>query len=176
MKLAAVLAAVGVVLAAYLTWTHYNAGALVCTLGDCHTVQSSEYAMVGPLPVALLGLGMYLTVLACNLTAMTRPDLGLAATSVAFAATLGGIVYAAYLTWLEVAVIGAICQWCVVSALLTILLVALEGILVWQALALPETEDPETERAGAAYVESGPSEKGTSGSGQGKPAGGNIAT
>ena len=71
----------------------------------------------------------------------------MAATSVAFAAALGGAVYAAYLTWLEVAVIGAICQWCVVSAVLTVLLASLEGTLVWRFLTPTATEDAETGRA-----------------------------
>jgi uncharacterized membrane protein len=129
---ATILALIGAILAGYLTWVHYDAGALVCGLGNCHTVQSSEFATIGPFPVALLGLGMYLMIVACNVLALARPGLATGATSIAFAVALGGTLYALYLSWLEVAVIGAICQWCVASAIVTILLVILEGAAVWQ--------------------------------------------
>jgi uncharacterized membrane protein len=55
------LSFVGVVLASYLTWVHFDTGSLVCGLGDCHTVQASEFATIGPIPVAVLGLAMYAT-------------------------------------------------------------------------------------------------------------------
>ncbi|MBA3450885.1 MAG: vitamin K epoxide reductase family protein [Chloroflexia bacterium] len=152
---ATVIALAGVVLSGYLAWTHFDAGALVCGLGDCHTVQASEFATVGPVPVALLGLGMYATVVVCNFAARLWPSTEFAALSIAFAAALGGTVFAAYLTWLEVAVIGAICQWCVVSAVLTSLLAIFAGLAVWRTLAPPAASaaaDSETIRAGAASL------------------------
>ena len=53
------LSLIGIVLAGYLTYAHVNTNALVCGLGDCQSVQASEFATIGPVPVALLGLGMY---------------------------------------------------------------------------------------------------------------------
>ncbi|MDQ3225560.1 MAG: vitamin K epoxide reductase family protein [Chloroflexota bacterium] len=149
---ATTVAVAGVILSAYLTWTHFDAGALVCGLGDCHTVQASEFATVGPVPVALLGLAMYGTVLAGNVVARVRPSLAFAALSIAFAAALGGTVFASYLTWLKVAVIGAICQWCVVSATLTVLLTISHGGVVWQALAMSPVAESETIAADAASL------------------------
>lgn len=131
-RAAAVLALIGIPLAGYLTWVHYDASALVCSLGNCHTVQQSEFATIGPFPVALLGLAMYVSIFACNVLALSRPHLSPVATSIAFAVALSGTIYALYLTWLEVAVIGAICQWCVASAILTVLLVVIEGVAVWR--------------------------------------------
>ncbi|MBI4232880.1 MAG: hypothetical protein HY686_00375 [Chloroflexi bacterium] len=43
---------------------------------------------------------------------------------------LAGLGYAAYLTWLELFVIGAICWWCVASALV---LACLAGLTTWRA-------------------------------------------
>ncbi len=145
----AALALAGVALAAYLTVVHFNTNALVCGLGDCHTVQASEYATVGPIPVSLLGLGMYAVVLVSAAAARRRPDWTVPALSLAFAVALAGSVYALYLTWIEIAVIDAICQWCVVSALLTLTITLLLGLALWQAFStgyLPETET-ETNRA-----------------------------
>jgi len=122
-----VLALCGIAVATYLTIIHYDTGALVCTVGDCHAVQSSEYSKIGPIPVALLGLGMYLTIAAITLLRWRRPELTSTLTTASFAIVLAGTVYAAYLTYLEIHVINAICQWCVLSALLTLGLLLSEG-------------------------------------------------
>jgi uncharacterized membrane protein len=129
---------------------HFDANALVCGLGDCHTVQASAYATIGPVPVALLGLGMYATILGCLLVVRRRPDWEFASTASAFAMALAGLVYAAYLTWIEVAVIDAICQWCVVSAVLTAALTLLLGAALWRAISAPLDVEPETGSSHAA--------------------------
>jgi uncharacterized membrane protein len=144
MRAAGVLSAIGVLLAAYLTYVHFNAGSLVCGLGDCHTVQASEFATIGPLPVAVLGLGMYVVVLLANWLALTKPDMATVAAVAAFGVLLAGTLYAVYLTWLEVAVIGAICQWCVASALLSIMLLGLQSAIVWEVVLRVHPDADET--------------------------------
>lgn len=147
MRAAAVLAGLGVLLAAYLTWVHFNSGSLVCGLGDCHTVQASEYATIGPVPVAVLGLGMYLIVCSANLGGLAQPAHALTPAMVAFGVLLAGTLYAVYLTWLEVAVIRAICQWCVASALLSVVLLVLQSAIVWDLLQEQSSEPDETSDA-----------------------------
>ena len=117
-----VLALCGVAVAGYLTIAHYNQGVLVCstTVGNCHTVQASVYATVGAIPIALFGLGMYLVLAALALLRWRRPETAWPATLLAFAIAFGGVLVSAYLTYLEIAVIHAICQWCVISALLAV--------------------------------------------------------
>ncbi len=83
------------------------------------------------IPVAILGLGMYLTVLALGVVRWRRPRWHGPATLAAFAIALAGAVVAAYLTVLELVVIDAVCQWCVASAVLTVILLAAEGAGVW---------------------------------------------
>ena len=123
----AVLAVCGIADAVYLTVIHYDTGALICTVGNCHTVQTSKYSMIGPIPVAVLGLAMYLTIGAISLIRWRRPDLTSTLTMASFAIALAGTIYAGYLTYLELNVINAICQWCVLSALLTLGLLLTEG-------------------------------------------------
>jgi uncharacterized membrane protein len=174
--LATGIALLGVLLAAYLTWVHYNSDALVCGLGDCHAVQASTYATLGPVPVAALGLVMYLTVLACNLLAPAKPELVIPATFVAFAAALAGSIYAVYLTWLEVAVIDAICQWCIASATLTLLLATVEGIAVWRIIASPVEVTIETDSRSTASLNENLLGRGTSGAGPKRAVDGKIST
>ncbi len=123
----ALLALGGMADAIYLTIIHYDTGALICTVGNCHAVQSSSYSAIGPVPVAVLGLAMYVTVGVISVARWWRPDTMSTLTMLSFAIVLAGLIYAAYLTYLELNVIHAICQWCVLSALITLGLVISEG-------------------------------------------------
>ena len=144
MQVAAALSGLGILLASYLTWVHFNTGSLVCGLGDCRTVQASEYATIGPIPVAVLGLGMYVIVCLANVAGLAQPDRAMPLAMVAFGVLLAGTLYAVYLTWLEVAVIRAICQWCVVSAILSAVLLTLQGTVVWDLMLRPFPDADET--------------------------------
>lgn len=58
------LALAGTGIAGYLTYVHYTGTRIACPTGGCETVQSSSYALLGPLPVVLLGLLAYIAILA----------------------------------------------------------------------------------------------------------------
>ena len=149
-SVAMILALVGIVLASYLTYVHFNTNALVCGLGDCESVQASEFATIGPVPVAVLGLLMYAIVFVCSLAVWWRPAWSLPAWTAAFATCLAGTVYAAYLTWIEIAVIHAICQWCVASAVLTVVLMVVAATLLWRTM-MGDPVAAETRHGAATY-------------------------
>lgn len=160
--ISAVLAVIGVGVAGYLTYIHYNMSVLICTPGGgCDTVQNSRYAAIGAVPVAVLGLLMYLGLLALGFVRRTQRDLYEPASMAAFAIALGGVAYAAYLTYLEIYVIHAICEWCVSSAIITFLIMLLEGYGVWRILGgegLPpeyDDEPPAPRRSTAATTANG---------------------
>jgi uncharacterized membrane protein len=118
----AAVALVGVGVAGYLTYVHYAGIDPVCAGGGggCHTVQSSAYAELAGIPVALLGLIGYVLILASGLL----PPSELARFAGA-AVALAGFGFSAYLTYRELFTIDAICQWCVASAVLMTLLAVL---------------------------------------------------
>jgi uncharacterized membrane protein len=121
---AAAIAGVGAGISAYLVFTHWTEKPVLCAgLGSCATVQSSEYAEVAGIPVALLGLVSYLAIAGLALLAPGRPWAQLGA----FGLALVGVFYSGYLTWVEVAILGAICLWCVASAAVVALIAALTG-------------------------------------------------
>lgn len=142
----AALAGTGV--AAYLIRVHYDKDALICTVGDCETVQESEYAELWGIPIALFGLGMYLAIVALGAVRWRRSEWHGLATLAAFAFALSGALYAAYLTYLELFVIDAICQWCVASAILTFVILAAETVGVWTWLGPTPALDESLESAG----------------------------
>lgn len=135
------LAAGGIVVSAYLTLVHYRDDLLVCTTGGCHTVQKSPYAELYGIPVAILGLGMFLAMLALGLLRRFQPESAERITLITFALALAGTVFTLYLTYLELFVINAICQWCVLTAVLTWGLLLVEGKLVLDAPLDELTED-----------------------------------
>ena len=106
------LAVVGFLISAYLTWTHFLGVAPVCISGSggCETVQSSRYAAIFGVPVAALGIVAYAGLL---FSAVLRGEAGV---YLGFLVALVGTLFSAYLTYLEVFVIHAICEWCVASA------------------------------------------------------------
>jgi uncharacterized membrane protein len=109
-----ILALIGTGIAGYLTWVHYAGLQVVCLAGGggCEKVQSSDYAELAGIPVALLGLLGYLGILA---SLLAPEDTGRLAA--AFLA-LVGFGFSMYLTWAELFRIHAICQWCVASAVI----------------------------------------------------------
>jgi uncharacterized membrane protein len=114
------VALVGLGIASYLTIVHYAGGAPVCAIAHgCETVQRSAYAEVGGVPVALAGLAGYVALLATLLR-----DGESWRTASAFLA-LAGLGFSAWLTWVEVGILHAICIWCVGSALCMAALTAL---------------------------------------------------
>lgn len=134
------LTALGLGIAAYLTYVAlWEDGNAFCTgIGDCRRVQQSDYARVGGAPVAALGLAMYVGLLAMLSLRRWRPSVlprQLAVWTIALA--LGGVIYSAYLTWLELAVIHAICAWCIASA------TVVSAIF---ALSLPDLRPPADDR------------------------------
>lgn len=131
-----------IAVAAYLTWVHYQPQALICAVdGGCHTVQSSRYAMIGPVPVALLGLGLAVALLGLWAVRWLRPPLAPAVSIATVGLLVGAVTYYGWLTHVELNVLDAICQWCVLSALLTVALLVVEAVNVWRLLgALPEEE------------------------------------
>jgi uncharacterized membrane protein len=111
-RLTAALALAGIAVAGYLTWIHYAGLKPVCVGGGgaCERVQLSEYAKLLGAPVALLGLGGYVAMLA----SLALPDD--AGRTVAAFVALAGAMFSVYLTYVELAVLHAVCQWCVASA------------------------------------------------------------
>ena len=121
----AALALLGLGVSAYLTWVHYAGIEPVCTgISDCERVQSSDYAELVGIPVALIGVAGYAAILA-SLRARVEVTALVAYVALAFSA---------YLTWAELFRIEAICQWCVVSAIASLTIAALATV---RALGAP---------------------------------------
>jgi uncharacterized membrane protein len=125
----AALALAGIFISLYLTLYKIGViGELSCSIGSCETVNSSKWARFFGLPVAAWGLLFYLDVFAIAFigTLARFENEPLISAVLVFEAAIG-VVFSAWLTYLELGVIHAICIWCVTSAVVVtaILLVSI---------------------------------------------------
>jgi uncharacterized membrane protein len=113
-----VLALIGAAIAGYLTWVHYAGLQPFCVGGggSCERVQSSQWSELAGIPVAVLGLAGYLLLLG----SLAVP--GETGRMTAALLALVGVGFSAWLTYVEVVKIDAICQWCAASAVIMLLL------------------------------------------------------
>ena len=122
----AVLSLVGILIALYLTLYKIGViGDLSCTLGSCETVNTSKWATFLGLPVAAWGLGAYLALFTLSLIGTSDRHAGSQTISLLLVAIAAwSVIFSAWLTYLELFVIHAICIWCVTSAVLLVVILA----------------------------------------------------
>lgn len=106
---ATLLGVIGLGISLYLTVVHYAQGQvpLVCATSgivDCAQVTSSAASMIGPVPVAALGILWFIVLLALIATD--------ASGVLRLAWTAGGVAFVVYLIYAELFLIGTMCLWC----------------------------------------------------------------
>lgn len=116
----ALLSLTGLLISAYLWMFKLGyIGSLACGTGGCATVQLSPYSRFLGVDVALLGLLAYGALLGLSMLGLQPAWLDRREpTRAALLLSVGGVLFAAYLTGLELFVIHAICRWCVTSAVI----------------------------------------------------------
>lgn len=120
----ATLALAGIFVALYLTLYKLGAiGELSCRVGSCETVNSSPWAVFLGAPVAAWGVGFYVLTFAVAMAGLQQRFVDSRPLSLGLVLLSGfGVLFSGWLTYLELFVIRAICQWCVVSAVLVTLI------------------------------------------------------
>ena len=128
--LMAVVALAGVFVALYLTLYKLGyIGTLVCAVGSCEKVQTSKWATFLGFPVGAWGVGYYIGVLGLAIAGLTpRLADSRLLSRVLIVVTGVGVLFSLWLTYLELFVIDAVCQWCVISAILATLLFVLSWL------------------------------------------------
>jgi uncharacterized membrane protein len=125
---AALLSLGGLFISAYLyLYKIGKIGTLACGSGGCETVQWSPWSRVAGVEVALVGVVGYAGLLLFSLAALQPARVEQRRPAALLAVLSGvGVLFTAYLTYLELFVIHAICRWCVASGviILAIFLVA----------------------------------------------------
>jgi uncharacterized membrane protein len=118
------VAAFGIGVATYIAIAEAGGGAPACLAGGggCETVAESQYSDLAGINVAVIGIAGYVLLLATSVLRGDGARLG------GFALSLTGFGFSVYLTYLELFVIEAVCQWCVISAILMTILFGLNAV------------------------------------------------
>lgn len=118
------LSVLGLGVATYIAIVEGSGGTPACVAGGggCETVAKSSYSHIAGINIAVFGMVGYVLLF---VSAFFRNDL---ARLGGFAVALGGFGFSVYLTYLELYVINAICQWCVASAILMTIIFVLSAL------------------------------------------------
>ena len=116
-----IFAFIGLMDAGYLTLSHYTGEAVNCSItGGCDQVLSSKWSQIMGIPLALLGLLHYLVFLILSIAFFdTKKKIIL---KVLTAQAIVGALFSAWLTYLQFFVIESICQYCILSAINSVIL------------------------------------------------------
>jgi uncharacterized membrane protein len=127
----------GLAVATYLSYVEVGDETAACgVIGDCNTVQQSQYAkLFGILPIGLMGIGGYLLILLFWIgTQSTSKYISEIAQGGLLIIALIGVAFSSYLTFLEPFVIKATCTWCLTSAAIMLMILWLTFPSGWLAI------------------------------------------
>lgn len=147
------LSLLGMADSGYLFWKHRRStllttgtgGSNFCQAGGCDLVSQGEYAEVKGIPVAAFGIAGYLALFALSVMASALGGRSVVGAIIAISGI--GVGVSAYLVYLQVAVIRAICSWCVLSAFTMTSIFILSGLLVRKMRPLDLSEPTAQEGA-----------------------------
>jgi len=143
----ATLALAGIFISIYLTLYKLGViGELSCSIGSCETVNTSRWSIFLGLPVAAWGLLFYLDVFGVALLGtMPRWENEPVISIILVVEAAIGVLFSAWLTYLELAVIHAICTWCVTSAVIVVAIL-LVSVADWRELRGSSNADMEADQ------------------------------
>ncbi|MBX4211801.1 MAG: vitamin K epoxide reductase family protein [Candidatus Yanofskybacteria bacterium] len=117
------LSFIGFLDASYLVIEHYRNGLVPCTIfKGCEQVLSSRYSEIFGIPVALFGMNFYAMIFISAMVYLEHRRYGLLLWLRAL--TVGGFLASAYFFYLQAFIIKAFCTYCIISATLSVLLLA----------------------------------------------------
>jgi len=133
-----ILIALGILVTGYLSIAELTDTTTVCIESgafNCDVVQNSVYSKLMGIPIAVLGFGAYV-VLGVLVAREDHVDLLKDYGAVlAFAISLFGFLYSAWLTYIEFFQLKALCPWCLASAAIMTLLFVVSGLRLRQTFA-----------------------------------------
>jgi uncharacterized membrane protein len=115
------LTVLGSLIALYMLSVETSGSLAVCgPIGDCNAVQQSAYArLFGLVPIAALGLLLQVSLLVLYIVCSASAGrAGRIAAVLLLGLSVAAVLFSVYLTYLEIFVIGAVCAWCLTSALI----------------------------------------------------------
>lgn len=113
-------AIIGLLDSLYLSYVKLSGTQIYCTpgLGECDVVNASRWSILWGIPLGVYGVLGYTLLFLIAVFGKKIPFISKDTDLYLFAISLAGFLFSAYLTYLELFVLKAICQWCVLSAIM----------------------------------------------------------
>ncbi len=133
------LAFLGLLDSVYLVWVKYTGAYALCgPIGNCESVNTSQYSEIFGIPISLLGAGAYAIMIVLLLLENRSQIWAEFSSLIVFGISLIGVLYSIYLTYIEIVVLKEICPYCVISAIILVILLLLSGIRLSISLGEPD--------------------------------------
>lgn len=126
------LVVIGLLVSIYMTIYKISGNEGMCLgSGDCSTVNASRFSEVNGIPVAVIGIIGYVAILAVHLFENRNAFFRQNATLLIFGMSLTGFLFTVWLVYVELALLNAICPFCVTSqvAMTLIFIVAIVRLI-----------------------------------------------
>ena len=108
----------GVLDTGWLTYKHFTGSELTCSiLNGCEQLLNSDFAVIFGIPLALIGLIYYLTLTSSAIMLVIKHQKIVSQTHLGIVSL--GVIASGVLIYIQGAIIGAWCQYCLVSAAIT---------------------------------------------------------
>lgn len=110
------LSVLGLLVSIYMTIYKVTSNNSMCLgSGDCSTVNASKYSEVNGIPVAVIGVLGYAAILAVHYFENRNRFFKQNGTLIIFGMALTGFLFTLWLIYVEVAILKALCPFCVTS-------------------------------------------------------------
>ena len=110
------LVILGLLVSVYMTIYKYTSNDAMCLgSGDCSTVNASRYSEVNNFPVAGIGVIGYAAILGTLVLEKRMAFFRLNGTLLVFGMSLTGFIFTIWLVYVEIALIKALCPFCITS-------------------------------------------------------------
>jgi uncharacterized membrane protein len=115
-KASMILVVIGILVSSYMTiYKLTNNNSMCLGSGDCSTVNASKYSEIYGIPVGLVGVAGYTSILVMLLLENRNDFLRRNATLFIFGLSLTGFMFTLYLIYIEFAILKAVCPFCLTS-------------------------------------------------------------
>lgn len=127
------LVVLGLLVSIYMTVYKLTANDSMCLgSGDCSTVNASRYSEVNGIPVAAIGIIGYVAILAVHYFENRNSFFKQNGALIIFGMALTGFIFTVWLIYVEIALLNAICPFCVTSqaAMTVIFIIAVARLII----------------------------------------------
>ena len=119
-----VLALLGIIDSAYLAWTHFKTKPLVCPIDGCEAVVESKWSRIFFVRNEILGLVFYLIIFIGAVSLVQEVQIEFIFNIKVWLVIISaiGLLFSAFLVYVQARIIKSYCLYCLISALLTLLI------------------------------------------------------